>query len=231
MKFSLARPALALAVSLTLASCGGGKATFPIHVTVSNVLYDGLVLSTNGMDLTVSPPAATSAGVIPDVTLTFPNEIEYGQTYNVIPKGQVTTDSVITATGAQPKHQTCSSTTFPADGTAGQLATIDVRYTCLINSYALTGTVTGLTADGLVLTNGSTGGSVTVAANATTVTMASVPYNTTFGVTVLTQPTGLTCKVTGGNSTADNGSGIMDDTAEAAGGVSNLAVTCNANPT
>jgi hypothetical protein len=227
MKFSLARPALALAVSLTLVSCGGGKATFPIHVTVSNVLYDGLVLSTNGMDLTVSPPATAGA----DVTLTFPNEIEYGQTYNVIPKGQVTSNSVITALGAQPKHQTCSSTTFPADGTAGQLATIDVRYTCLINSYALTGTVTGLTADGLVLTNGSTGGSVTLAANATTVTMASVPYNTTFGVTVLTQPTGLTCKVTGGNSTANNGSGIMDDTAEAAGGVSNLAVTCNPNAT
>ena len=225
MKFSLARPALVLAVSLTLASCGGGgKATFPINVTVSNLVYPGLVLSTNGMDYAVTPPATPGT----DVTFAFPNQIEYGQAYNVIPKGQVTSGGSLTAVGAQPAHQSCSPNLFPANGTAGQLAKIDVRYACVVNTFPLTGTITGLTADGLVLTNGSNG-SLAVASGSTSFTMSNVPYGTSFGVSVLTQPTGLSCTVTGGNSQLNNGSGTMDDAAEAAGGVSNLAVTCAPN--
>ena len=56
--------------------------------------------------------------------------------------------------------------------------------------------------------------------------MNSVPYNTTYGVTVLTQPTSpaQTCTVTGGAN--GFGGGTMDDAAEAAGGVDNLVVTC-----
>jgi hypothetical protein len=40
MKFHLVRPALVLASSLVLASCGGGsKETYPVKVTVSGVQY------------------------------------------------------------------------------------------------------------------------------------------------------------------------------------------------
>jgi hypothetical protein len=231
MKFSLARPALALAIMATLASCGGGgKATFPINVTVSNVLYPGLILSTNGMDHTVDPPATPGQ----DVTFVFPNQIEYGQTYDVIPQGQVITNGTITALGKQPAHQTCSASLFPKTGTAGQLAKIDIRYVCAVNTYPLTGVVNGLTGDGLVLANGSTASPVSVSAAkdsagvatgaAVTFAMNSVPYGTTYGVTVLTQPTGQTCTVTGGKNGA--GGGTMDDAAETAGGVTSLVVTC-----
>ena len=56
MKFSLARAALTLAATATLAACGaGGKATFPVNVTVSNLVYPGMVMSTNGMDQKVDP--------------------------------------------------------------------------------------------------------------------------------------------------------------------------------
>jgi hypothetical protein len=236
MKFSLARPALALAVLATLAACGGGgKATFPINVTVSNVRYPGLILSTNGQDLTVNPPSATSAtdATVADVVLAFPNQIEYGQTYEVAPKGATVVNHVATG-GAQPKHQTCSQTLFPAYGTAGQLAKIDIRFACSINTYALGGTVKGLTGTGLILANGSTTGQIPVnpALDANqkptgadvTLIMNPVPYNTTYGVTVLTQPTGQTCTVTGGAN--GTGGGTMDDAAEAAKGVSNLLVTC-----
>ncbi len=232
MKFSLARPALALAVLATLAACGGGgKATFPINVTVSNLQYSGLVLSTNGQDLTVNPPATAGQ----DVVLTFPNQIEYGQEYEVIPKGATVVNHAATG-GAQPKHQTCSQTLFPAYGTAGQLAKIDIRYLCSINTYQLTGTVKGLTGTGLVLANGSTTGTILVSpaldANQkptgadVPLTMNQVPYNTTYGVTVLTQPTNpaQTCTVTGGAN--GTGGGTMDDAAEAANGVTNLLVTC-----
>lgn len=231
MKFSLARPALALAIMATLAACGGGgKATFPINVTVSNVQYPGLILSTNGMDYTVNPPATAGQ----DVTFVFPNQIEYGQTYDVIPQGQVITNGTITNLGKQPAHQTCSSSLFPKTGTAGQLAKIDIRYVCAVNTYQLTGTVNGLTGTGLTLANGSTYLPVSVSpaldsAGAPTgaavpLTMNPVPYGATYGVTVLTQPKDQTCTVTGGKN--GTGGGTMDDDAEKAGGVTNLVVTC-----
>lgn len=221
MKFSLVRPALVLAVSLTLASCGGGgKATYPINVSVSNLQYDGLTMSTNGMDYTVQKPASPTT----PATFTFPNQIEYGQQYNVVVK-------------TQPAHQTCSpSLTYPTNllpkGTAGQLARIQVYYDCVINTYALSGTVTGLTTGtSVVLTNGSNGSvTVTAAADGTSnpisFAMAKVPYGSSFGVSVLTQPAGLNCTVTGGNGSDNNGSGVMNDAAEGAGGVTNLLVSC-----
>jgi hypothetical protein len=235
MKFSLARPALALAITATLASCGGGgKATFPINVTVSNVRYPGLVLSTNGQDLAINPPSATSAtdATVPDVVLAFPNQIEYGQLYEVVPKGATVTNHASVG-GAQPKHQSCSPVSFPAYGTAGQLAKIDVRYACAVNTYALGGTVKGLTGTGLVLVNGSATIGVSPALDASqkptgadvTFAMNPVPYNKSYGVKVLTDPTGQHCDVTGGGSNGIGG-GIMDDAAEAAGGVKDLVVTC-----
>jgi len=46
---------------------------------------------------------------------------------------------------------------------------------------------------------------------------------------VLNQPTGLTCTVTGGNSPLNNGSGIMDEAATKANGVTNLVLSCVPN--
>jgi hypothetical protein len=233
MKFSLARPAVALAITLTLASCGGGgKATFPIYVTVNGLQYPGLVLSTNGQDLAVNPPATAGQAV----TAVFPNPLEYGQTYEVIPKGATIAANHTYVGGTLPKHQQCSPSPFPAWGTAGQLAKIDIRYNCAINSYPLTGVVKGLTGTGLVLVNGST--TLTVPVNPDVdanknptgkdvpLTMYPVPYNTTYGVTVLTQPTNpnQTCTVSGGAN--GTGGGTMDDKAEADGGVTSLVVTC-----
>jgi hypothetical protein len=237
MKFSFARGALALAAMLTLASCGGGgKATFPINVQVSNVLYDGLVLTTNGQDLVVHPGTDTSK----PLNLVFPNEIEYGEVYNVAPKGALY--NAATATyfeGNTPKHQNCGISrdypyNLPPNGTAGQLAKIQIYYVCAINTYPLGGKVVGLRGKGLVLANGSSAQPVGVVpatdtAGAATgadvqLNMAEVAYNATYGVDVLTQPEGQTCTVTGGAN--GKGSGTMDDAAEAAKGVSNLLVTC-----
>lgn len=236
MKFSFARGALALAATLTLASCGGGKATFPINVQVSNVLYEGLVLTTNGQDLVVHPGTDTSK----PLDLVFPNGIEYGEVYNVVPKGAVYNAATGTYFGGNtPKHQNCGISqqypnNLPPNGTAGQLAKIQIYYVCAINTYPLGGKVTGLRGTGLILANGSTAQPVSVppatdTAGAVTgadvtLTMAEVAYNTTYGVTVLTQPQGQTCTVSGGGN--GNGSGTMNDAAEAANGVSNLLVSC-----
>jgi len=222
MKFSLMRPALALGVAVLLASCGGGKATYPVRVTVTNALYEGLILTTNGQEYAV-PPVSTPGATY---TFTFPNPIEYGTVYNVIPKGAGGTSA-----GAQPKHMQCGPGSIPPNtGTAGQFQSIDITYSCSLNAYPIGGTIKGLKGTGLVLINGSTvsgyqGNAVLDANNAPTditFTMpAQAPWNTTYGITVLTQPTNpaQTCTVA-------NGTGTVDQAVEDAKGVTNIVVTC-----
>ncbi|MFL6674669.1 MAG: hypothetical protein ACJ8LG_15415 [Massilia sp.] len=200
MKSSLMQPAIALALVLGLSACGG-KATFPVGVTVSGLQYDGLVLSTNNMDLAVKPPAKAGD----PVTASFGKSLDYGEPFEV----KVTQN---------PAHQGCG---YPLNdrsyfGTAGQLAQINVQITCALQAHTIGGPVSGLTADGLVLANGSTGGTVAVTKDMTTFTFpTTVTYGVSYGVTVLTQPAGQVCTV------APNGTGVMGDA-----NVTDIVITC-----
>ncbi len=67
-------------------------------------------------------------------------------------------------------------------------------------TYSIGGTVTGLSANGLTLTDGTE--TVSPAANATTFTFpTAVASGTAYTVTVTSQPTGLTCTVSNGTGT------------------------------
>ena len=230
MKFHLVRPALVLASSLVLASCGGGGSeTYPVKVTVANVLYPGLVLTTNGQELAIPVPAKAGDNVV----LSFPNGLDYGTYYNVVPKGGTAT----AGGGSQPAHQNCVTNGYPREyGTAGQTASlesartpaIEVYYSCTVLAYELSGTITGLSsADAsITLINGSNS-QVTVAGSATATdpikfALSPVAYGTSFGVTILTQPTGYTCTIA-------NNTGVMDDALEAKKGKTDIAVTCTKN--
>ncbi|NML61447.1 hypothetical protein HHL21_10230 [Massilia sp. RP-1-19] len=193
MKSSFLRPAAALALALGLAACGGSE-TFTVKGTVSSLAYPGLVLTNNGVDL----PIAVGA-----TTFSFPGSLEYGETYKVLVK-------------ANPAHQTClANENFNAD-TAGRMASINVPVVCAINAFTVGGKITGLTTEGLVLTNGTTGGTVTVVKDATVFVFAnSVAFDQSYGITVFKQPTGQTCTVA-------NGVGVMGDAK-----VENVQVTCN----
>lgn len=195
MKSSFMRPALALALVVGLSACGG-KASFTVGGIIDRLAYPGLVLA-NGSD-TVAPEATAT-------TFAFAKGVDYGTSYDVTVK-------------TQPAHQTCAIPN--GKDTAGRLATINILVSCSTNAYAIGGTVTGLTAEGLVLTNGSTGGTLVVLKDSTTFTFLNNPvtYGNTFGVTVLTQPAGLSCSVA-------NGTRTMGDAA-----VTDIAVTCVANP-
>ncbi len=71
---------------------------------------------------------------------------------------------------------------------------------CSDQPFNLGGSVSGLTTTGLVLANGSD--TLSVAANAASFTMPTpVAYDTAYAITVRTQPTGLTCSVSGGSNT------------------------------
>jgi len=209
MKSYLIRPAGALVLALALASCGGGDDDkFTVAGVVSGIQYPGLVLQNNGgQDLAVPVPAKAGD----DVTFSFPNKIEYGDTYSVAIK-------------AQPAHQTCQVSDlapYSLSDTAGRLSSIDVRLSCALKSYNIGGTITGLTKDntGLIISNG-TGGGFTPATDVLTAAVPFkyivdvVPYNVTYGVVIVKQPVGRFC-------TVSNGVGVMGDAT-----VENININC-----
>lgn len=212
MKSSLIRPALALALAAGLAGCGGSdKAEFVVKGTITGIVYPGAVLTTNGMEIAIAPPAKPGD----PVSFAFPNKLEYGDVYNVQFK-------------SEPDNQNCGTppqTIANFSDTAGRLADINVTFACAVDPYSIGGTISGLTADGLVLANGSTGGTITVTKPAAGVTTpitytfaGPVLYGTTYGVTILSQPTGQVCTVA-------NPAGTMG-----AANVTNINVTCVATP-
>lgn len=195
MKFSKLRTSLLLAVAAAALAACGGKATFDIGGPIQGLVYSGLELTNvkNGEVLAV-PAGATS--------FKMTRTIEYGTEYDVRPT-------------KQPAHQNCSIGNG-AD-TAGRLASINIGVLCLLNEFNIGGKVTGLTATGLVLVNGSgQGEQLAVGKDSTSYTFPkAVPYDTTYGVVVLTQPAGLKCTVA-------NATGKMGDAA-----VTNIDVTCS----
>jgi hypothetical protein len=189
----------ALGAVLALAACGG-KASFAINGVFINgagaevgVPNSGLVLQ-NGSD-TVSVPAGASR-------FTFPNTIDYGTEYNVTVK-------------TQPAHMTCGPVGGSNIGSAGRTTAINVLMSCSQNSYALSGTISGLTAEGLSIINGSNGTGLTLAKDATTFKYPeAIPVGVAYGLSVLTQPAGLRCAIA-------NGTDVMGDADRA-----NIVITC-----
>lgn len=208
MKSYLIRPAGALVLALSLASCGGGDDDkFTVEGYVSGLQYPGLVLQNNGQDLPVAPPATAGE----TVKFVFPTKIDYGDTYKVTVK-------------TQPAHQECDvdeNAPFSNADTAGRLSAIDVRMACAVQKHYIGGTITGLTKDNtdLILSNG-TGGAFTPTTEALTAAtpfkyvLDQVPYNVTYGVVVVKQPVGRFC-------TVSNAAGVMGDA-----DIDNINVNC-----
>jgi hypothetical protein len=173
----------AAVLAAALAACGG-KASFTVGGTVSGLTNSGLKLQVNGGDTVEVAAGAT--------TFSFPNGISYGTEYKV--------EFV-----QQPAHMTCGFLGGTNIGSAGHTTSINIQISCAQNSYAVSGTVEGLSADGLVLVNGSSSGSIAVAKGATSFTLPNlIPVGTAYGISVLTQPAPLSC-------TVFNGSGVMGD--------------------
>jgi len=195
----------ALTLAAGLSACGGGTSSYTIGGTVVGLQYPGLVLQNNlANDLTITPLPLDGTNVR-NVDYSFPNEVDYGDAYSVTVK-------------TQPQHQNCAPSGGAAD-TAGRLSVISAVIACSLVSNTIGGTITGLASDGLILTNGTNGGTVPVAkvndVYPGTFTFAlPVTYNQTYGVTVLQQPATETCSVT-------NGAGTMGDTK-----VDTIVVTC-----
>ena len=180
MKLSCLRPLAALLLTLGLAACGG-KASYDVSGTVSNLNNNGLILANGGEDLPIA------AG---QTAFTFKKRIDYGTDYNI-------------TFMQQPAHMTCNIS--GGSGSAGHYINISAAVSCSQNVYSVGGTISGLTVEGLQLINGTV--TTTVAKDATSFTMVGdVAYGSTYGVSVTAQPKGLKCEVQPGT-----GSGTMGE--------------------
>ncbi len=185
--------AAALCSSLGLLACGGGggNSAAPTHVlggSVSGLNGAGLVLANGSQTTTVASGATTfSLG-----------SVAAGATYAI-------------TVAAEPIGISCSVAS--GSGTMGSVDVNNVVVTCSDKSYSLGGTVSGLSATGLSLTDGTD--TVTVASGATVFSMPTpIAYTSSYAVSVKRQPVGEAC-------TASNANGVMP-----ANDVVNVAIVC-----
>ena len=182
---------------LVLAACNWSSNADTPHYglggTVNGLAGNGLVLTDNGTTLTVNSGATS---------FSFGGILQNGDTYAV---------SVQTS----PAGLTCSVAS--GTGKAGTADVNNVVVTCSTHAYTLGGTITNLNGSGLVLANGTD--TLIVPANAVSFTLPTqVAYTSGYAVTVVQQPTGLSCGVS-------NGVGTIP-----AANVTNVLVTCSDKP-
>lgn len=174
---------------------------------VSGLTSTGLVL-TDGTDTLPVLAGATS--------FTFPTSVAYASSYRV---------SVQT----QPTGETCAVSNASGTMPPNNVTNISVFCSIQAATYTLGGTISGLTVTGLVLTNGAD--ALPVLTGAASFTMpTALAAGSAYSVAVGTQPTGLTCTVSGGSGTmpAANVSSVSVSCATASytlgGTISGLAV-------
>jgi len=150
--------------------------SFNVGGSVSGLTATGLVLVNGSSTLAVASGA---------VSFKLPVAVPFGSSYAV----QVQ---------AQPAGQTCSVS--QGSGTMGAADVTNVQVACSASAYTLGGSISGLTAYGLALANGSD--VLTVQPNATAFTMpTAVASGAAYNVTVKAQPPVLNCSVSGGSGT------------------------------
>ncbi len=150
-------------------------ADYDIGGTVTG-LTGTLVLQNNGGDdLTITN----------DGSFTFNTPITDGNSYAV---------SIL----SQPNGQTCAITA--GSGTVSGEDVIDVAISCLDNTYFIGGTVSGLSAVGLVLQNNG-GDDLTITSNGSFVFSQPLTNGTGYNVTINSQPNGQNCAVNNSSGT------------------------------
>jgi hypothetical protein len=171
---------------------------FRLGGTISGLETSGLVIA-NGY--------ISAAVTVNSTSFTLPDPVAFGSAYALTVASQPVGLMCSFSSGG---NAAASSSTMPAHDVA------NTALVCSPQSFSLGGSITGLIAGSVVLTD--TTDTVTVSSGSQTFTMPThVAFGTQYALTVRTQPAGLTC------SPGNNGTGTMP-----AGAVS-IAVTCSAN--
>jgi Putative esterase len=172
---------------------GGDVATTPTYSVGGTVsgLTGTVVLQDNGGD---------NLSVAANGSFTFPTKLASGAGYAVTVK-------------TQPTGQACAVS--GGTGTVGTANVTGVAVTCTTSqpaTYSVGGTVSGLTGTVVLQDNG--GDNLSVAANGSFTFPTKLASGAAYAVTVLTQPSGQACAVSGGTGTVGTAN------------VTGVAVTC-----
>jgi hypothetical protein len=196
-----------LAVTVGLASCGGG-ATPPLSpVVTTEIAPDGLDYPdpnnfVQGVEIT--PLVPTVAKGTPTNYLVQPD----------LPAGlRLRHDGVIYGT---PLHASAPATYLVTAGNSAGTSSFGVRIT-VAGRYKLGGLVSGLSGGELVLTNNGLD-SLTIDSNGTFTFQQLLTAGADYSVSVTSQPEGQTCSVTGGSGRGGNAD------------IGSIVATCTANP-
>ena len=204
MKSTILRSGVALACALGLAACGGGSGDLYLAGSTGSVVgvsKDGLVLQNNGGNDTA---VTADTGY---TSFAFSNRISTDDVFN------------ITVKSIPSNVESCTVLNPTAHANYYTIAQIQVR--CTTKQHTLTVAIKGLTTSGLVLVNGSD--REPVPANSSSIVMAPINEDAPYGIAILTQPTGQTCTVKGGDNSDGSGSGTMGATNLNG----NVVVTCS----
>lgn len=174
MKNLYLRSMLAAACAVTLAACGGSGGNLYLGGQVYGLAKDGLILRNGSEDL---PVAAGSSSFY------FTNLIKTDDRYTI-------------TIAQQPKGAAC--TIENGTGKASSYSVTTAIVSCVTNTYPLTGTITGLTANKLTLVIGNNGTSPL--AGATSYTFPAVADGAAYNISILTNPTGQVCRFQGSAS-------------------------------
>ncbi|WP_312438156.1 hypothetical protein [Janthinobacterium sp.] len=170
MKNVYLRSMLAAACAATLAACGGSGGNLYLGGNVIGLAKSGLVLKNGDSELEVLSGATT---------FYFPNLVKADDRYDI---------KILT----QPKGATCTIT--GGTGKANSYSASNAVVSCITDQYTLGGSISGLTADGLILANGQS--QISPLANSTKFVFAStVGDGATYTVNVFKNPPGLACTI------------------------------------
>jgi hypothetical protein len=164
-----------VSAALLLCGCANDGAGYIVAGTVKGLNATGLVLQDNGTDNLIVPIAASS--------FQFPARVKFGGNYDV-------------TVASQPPGVTCTVTHGSGTNVQGTITAVAVA--CNADTYTVAGTISGLTAGGLVLEDNGAD-RLTVGANATTFEFtAAIAAGGGYSVAASMQPAGLTCSVSNG---------------------------------
>jgi 6-phosphogluconolactonase (cycloisomerase 2 family) len=186
------------ALALAVLACGGGgggnstpNPTYTVGGSISGLLPGhSVVLVDNGANATSFSANGSHS---------YTGAIASGTAYAITVQ-------------TQPMNETC--TVANGGGTIGSGNVVNVIVSCTGNPFTVSGTVSGLTGNAVVLQDNG-GNATPVAANGPFAFTAAVASGSNYAVTVQTQPVGLTCTIANGSGTI---TGIN---------ITNVAVACS----
>jgi len=182
-KMKIHRILLLLLVCIFNGCGGGGGGSTPTPTFNVSVTTSGL---SNGQQVALLLNGGTPLTVSSSGTSTFSASVPQNGTYAV-------------TVGTQPVNEVCTVNNGTGSGVNANITNITV--TCSLDTYTISGTVSGLASGQQVTLLNNSANATTVSANGGFTFTVPVSYNGSYAVTVGTQPTAETCTVQNGVGT------------------------------